>query len=251
MEKIKISIVRYANSFPFVWGLKEGLIEEEASIETDHPAVCAAKLIEGKADIGLIPVAALPQMKYYEIISDFCIGAKKKVKTVMLLSNNDIDDVQNIYLDYRSISSVALARVLAKFMWKKQFIWLDTSEKFDFKNIPENHGLVLIGDQCFSYMPYFKFSLDLAEEWKKFTGYSFVFACWVANRKIDNDFLDSFNAALKSGLDNIDKVVEEYSGTSVMKGKTLKKYLTCNIDYYLDEDKKKGMKHFLDMINRI
>ncbi len=250
-NKIRISIVKYANSYPFFWGLKNKLGKEEALIETDHPSICAAKIKEGKADVGLLPVAAIPALQNYQIISNYCIGANKKVKTVMLLSNSDFDEIQDIYLDYRSVSSVALARVLAKFFWKRNFNWHKTDEGFNFANIPLNNGLVLIGDQCFEYESFFKTGIDLAEEWKKYSGFPFVFACWVANRKIDKAFVDRFNIALKYGLDNIDSVVKEFSNKSIMKGNVLKKYLTENIDYILDDRKKGGINLFLELLKKL
>jgi len=251
MEKIRISIVKYANSYPFVWGLKNSHIEDEAIIETDHPAVCASKLISGQVDIGLIPVISLPEVENYKIISDYCIGAHEKVKTVMLLSNSCFEAIRTVYLDYRSRSSVALARVLAKKMWKKELIWKETDEKFDFLNISENEAIVVIGNQCFEFEPHFSFGLDLAEEWKKYTGYPFVFACWASGRKIKREFLKRFNRALRLGLDNIDRVVEDFSNSSPMRGETLKKYLTHNIDYIFDEKKKEGLKLFMGMVKEL
>ena len=58
--KIRISAVRYANTYPFLYGLKETGFDKKAVIETDHPAQCAEKLINDEVDIGLIPVAAIP-----------------------------------------------------------------------------------------------------------------------------------------------------------------------------------------------
>ena len=63
MEKIRISAVRYANTYPFIYGLTESGFDKKAIIETDHPSACAAKLITGRADLGLIPVAAIPVLK--------------------------------------------------------------------------------------------------------------------------------------------------------------------------------------------
>src|SRR5512133_2854413 len=87
MNKIRISAVKYANTYPFIYGLKETGFEKKVILETDHPSECAAKLIDNRADVGLIPVAALPLLKEYHIISDYCIGANGDVKTVLLLSN--------------------------------------------------------------------------------------------------------------------------------------------------------------------
>ncbi len=83
MGKIRISAVKYANTYPFMYGLVESGFEKKVILQTDHPADCASKLIGDKVDIGLIPVAALPLLKEYQIISDYCIGAEKNVRTVL------------------------------------------------------------------------------------------------------------------------------------------------------------------------
>jgi chorismate dehydratase len=251
MKKIRISAVKYANTYPFIWGLKEGGFDKRVILETDHPADCAAKLISGRADIGLVPVAALPLIKNYHIISDYCIGANGKVRTVMLLSNCPFGDIVAINLDYRSRSSVNLIKVLAKNMWKKEYHWISTSTKFDFLNIGKNEAVVLIGDQCFEMEQKFKFKIDLAEEWKKQTGLPFVFACWAANRELDIEFISDFNSALKSGIDNIDKVAGAFSKTSVIKQEELRDYLKYNIDYVFDNEKKRGMNLFLELLSKL
>jgi chorismate dehydratase len=251
MDKIKISAVKYANTYPFIYGLYKSGFDKKADVETDHPADCAAKLINKKVDIGLIPVATLPLVNNYHIISDYCIGAHGKVRTVMLLSNSPLSDVKKIYLDYRSRSSVNLTKVLAKNYWKKKFDWIGTSEKFNFLNIPNDEATVLIGDQCFEMESYFKFGLDLAQEWKDFTGLPFVFACWASNKKIDHSFLEEFNSALKIGLDNIDSVVEKFGKTGAIRDNELKIYLTKNIDFILDDDKIKGLNLFLEYLRNL
>jgi chorismate dehydratase len=251
MGKIRISAVKYANTYPFIWGLRESGFNKRVVLETDHPADCAAKVISGKADIGLIPVAALPLIKNYHIISDYCIGAIGKVKTVMLLSNFPFEQVNSINLDYRSRTSVNLTRVLAKYFWKKEFNWINTSEKFDFKNIGKNEAVVLIGDQCFEFENSFSYKIDLAEEWIKQTGLPFVFACWTANRILDKDFIKDFNLALKSGVDNIEKVAKAFGNKVAIGEKELRDYLTNNIDYIFDDEKKKGMDLFLELLNKL
>jgi chorismate dehydratase len=251
MEKIRISAVRYANTYPFIYGLRESGFDKKVILEIDHPADCAEKLITGKADVGLIPVGALPQLKDYSIISDYCIGANGKVRTVMLLSNSPIDDIRRINLDYRSRSSVNLTKVLAQFKWKKKFEWVNTSEKFDFIKIRNDEGTVLIGDQCFESEDKFKYKIDLAEEWKAYSGLPFVFACWVSNKPLEKEFLNGFNEALSYGVNNIDKTVSFFSKNSVISEDELKIYLKTNIDFILDDKKRKGMNLFLKLLSEI
>ncbi|MCX6255371.1 MAG: menaquinone biosynthesis protein [Bacteroidia bacterium] len=251
MDKIRISVVKYANTYPFIYGLMESGFDKRAILETDHPADCAVKLISGRVDIGLIPVAALPLMKEYHIITNYCLGAYGKVRTVMLLSNCSLDEIQSINLDYRSLSSVNLAKILAKNSWKREFRWNNTSEGFDFINIHGNDAVVLIGDQCFEYESRFRFRIDLAEEWNKFTGLPFTFACWTANRRLDNKFLKDFNDALGTGVNNIPAVLKKYGNTGSIRGEDLKIYLTKNMNYDLNDDKRKAIRLFLDLMSKL
>ena len=251
MDKIRISAVKYANTFPFIYGLSESGLENKAVIETDHPADCAEKLITGKADIGLIPVAVLPLLKEYHLLSDYCIGAVRNVRTVLLLSNTPFEDIKSIYLDYRSRTSVNLVRVLAKNFWNRDFRWISTSPEFNFTDIAAGEAVVLIGDQCFEFENNFLYRIDLAGAWIEFTGLPFVFAAWTANKIINDDFLSEFNEALGIGIMNIDAVVERFGKSGSIKGNDLKEYLTVNIDYVFDEHKKEGLALFLELVSKL
>jgi chorismate dehydratase len=251
MDKIRISAVKYANTYPFIYGLMESGFDKRVVLETDHPADCAAKLISGRVDIGLIPVAVLPLMREYHIISDYCIGANGNVRTVMLLSNCPFDKIRNIYLDYRSRSSVNLTKVLAKNSWKKEFRWTNTSKAFDFLNIGIDEAVVLIGDQCFEFENSFRYKIDLANEWQKFTGLPFVFACWTANKQLESEFIQEFNEALQLGVNNIDSVVEKLGKTGTITGDILKSYLIENIDFNFDDEKKTALKLFLELMKEL
>jgi chorismate dehydratase len=250
-DKIRISAVNFANTYPFIYGLTETGFDKKVILTTDHPADCAAKLITGQVDIGLIPIAALPDLKEYHIITDYCLGAYGKVRTVMLLSNCPFDKIKTVNLDYRSRSSVNLARILAKNAWKKEFLWNNTTEQFDFINIPENEAIVLIGDRCFEFENKFMYKSDLAEEWYHFTGLPFAFACWTANKKLDDKFLEEFNAALGTGVRNIPGVVEKYGKTGIIRGEDLYIYLTKNMNFDLNNDKRKAIDLFLEMMGKL
>ena len=52
------------------------------------------------------------------IISDFCIGADGEVDTVCLFSDVPIQEVESIFLDYQSKTSVELLKILLKEYWQ-------------------------------------------------------------------------------------------------------------------------------------
>ena len=88
---------------------------------------------------------------------------------------------------------------------------------------------------------------DLAGEWTKFTGFPFVFACWVSNKKIDSDFIKQFNLALKLGIDNIDESIKMHSN-KVISDKELANYLKNDIKFSFDNEKRKGLELFLNYL---
>src|SRR5215217_7144760 len=131
MEKIRISAVNYLNSKPFIYGLENSAIRNEIELQLDIPSVCADKLEENKVDIGLVPVAILPELEEYHIISDYCIGADGEVGSVLLLSEVPLNEIKVIQLDYQSRTSVLLAQILAEKFWKIKPQWMDGEENFE------------------------------------------------------------------------------------------------------------------------
>lgn len=243
MDKIKISAVSYLNTLPFLYGLNHSKILNNYIFELNMPSESAKRLIENKVDIALMPVAAIPFVKNPIFISNYCLGAFKKVKTVLLLSDVPLNQIESIYLDYQSRTSVNLVQILAEKHWKINPKWIHATEGFE-NNIAGTSAGVIIGDRTFFIKKEYQFVYDLSMEWFTFTGLPFVFAAWVANKPIDPEFIDRFNKSLQIGLDNIDQVVKEYEMKFPNSKIDLKDYFTNCISYKLNDDKRKSMKLF-------
>jgi chorismate dehydratase len=247
MQKINISVVSYLNSKPFIYGLQHSDIIKEIDLQLDIPSVCAQKLIEGKVDIGLIPVAVIPTLPEHYIISDYCIGATGKVSSVMLYSNVPLHQIEQILLDYQSRTSVTLVKVLARNFWKIEPKWIQAETDYE-KNISGNTAAVIIGDRTFGLEGKYKYAYDLAEEWQKLTGLPFVFACWVANKKLPGSFVTSFNNALRSGLENRPLLIKQIEAEKTYQT-DVSEYLNKSISYDLDEQKKQALELFLSYLS--
>lgn len=63
-------------------------------------------------------MAAIPLINDSQIISNYCIASNQKVASVCLFSEVPIDEIQEIYLDYQSRTSVMLLRILLKEYWQ-------------------------------------------------------------------------------------------------------------------------------------
>jgi len=247
LEKIKISAVSYLNTLPFIYGIEQDLeLLNQIELSKDMPSECARKLIDGEVDLGLIPVAAIPELAESHIISDYCIGAVGKVKSVLLLSNVPIEKIETIYLDYQSRTSVKLCRILCEHHWKVKPVFLNSEAGYEQK-IEGNTAGVIIGDRTFYLEKKYSHQYDLAEEWQKMTGLPFVFAAWVSNRKLPAEFVEEFNKAIYLGVNDIELVVNNQEELTIPR-RVLMEYFTKNISYELDDEKKEGLKKFLSFL---
>lgn len=246
---LKISIVNYFNTLPFRYGLKNSELIKRIDLQEDIPSICAQKLKFKQVDIGLVPVALLPELDNYRIITDYCIGANGKVDSVKLYSQVPLNEIKTVTLDYQSKSSINLTKVLNKFFWKQNFEFKDAKPGYE-KNIEGINAGVVIGDRTFALNGTFKYEFDLAEEWKKMTGLSFVFAAWVTTSDIDPKFITEFNAVLKAGIKNTEKAIRE-SNIQHPNNFNALDYLTNKIDYQLDEQKQKALRLFLEYISQL
>lgn len=244
---IRISAVSYTNTIPFIYGLENSSIKNEINLSLDFPALCAQKLIEDKADIGLIPIAALLELPEYHIISDYCIGASGAVNSVFIFSNCPIEEVEYLQLDPQSKTSNNLALVLLKNYWKHiPSLITNATDYSESENLKT--AFVQIGDRTFGKVNQYACAYDLAEEWKKFTGLPFVFAAWISNKKLPEDFIKRLNESLQFGLDNRLKIFENME---MRKDFNIVDYLMNKINYHLDEKKKEAMMLFLRYVREL
>ena len=72
-RKIRVGAVQYLNTKPLIYGLEKGMMKNELSLIMDYPANVANMLIEDRIDIGLVPVATIPRLKEYHIVSEYGI----------------------------------------------------------------------------------------------------------------------------------------------------------------------------------
>jgi len=245
-DRIKVSCVSYLNSMPFIYGLQQSDIANQIVLSLDIPSVCASKLMSREATIGLVPVASIPKIPDVRIISDYCIGANGAVSSVMLFSDVPLEEISAVYLDYQSMTSVNLVKVLAAHYWKIAPEWRQAAPGFE-NSIQGNVAGVIIGDRAIAAKEKYQYAYDLPAEWKKMTGLPFVFACWVSNSDLSSEFINSFNRALNYGLEHVEDSVRDFKADGISVDVAIH-YLRNFIDYRLDAPKRMAMEKFLAVI---
>ena len=249
MRKIRISAITYLNTKPFMYGIMHSKLQDTIELSLDIPSVCADKLKAGTVDIGIIPVAEISGIKGANIVTDCCISSSGKVRTVVLVSHVPIDQIKTIVLDYQSRTSVELVKILARDFWHILPDWVNGGVNYIQEDIRGTTAGIIIGDRVFEAETKFPYVYDLGEAWKAHTGLDFVFACWVANKPIDQSFVEAFAEALEDGIVHIPEVVKEY--LVQYPDYPFETYFRENIFYHFDDSKRKGMELFLKLIKEL
>jgi chorismate dehydratase len=244
-QKIKVGAVSYLNTKPLIYGFELGEMKDEIELVIDYPAQIATLLQDDVIDIGLVPVATILSLKVHHIISDYCIGCDGEVASVCLFSDVPLAEIRSVYLDYQSRSSVELLKILLKEHWKITPTLITGAQNFE-NEIKGNTAGLVIGDRAFTQRLKSKYMYDLGLAWKEMTGMPFVFAAWISNKKLPEDFITAFNEANMIGIKNLDEVISRNPYADF----DMKAYYTKNIKFKMEPGMHAGMELFLNKLQR-
>ena len=267
MRPLRISAISYLNTAPLMWDFEHGDAGRDFEISYTLPSDCARAIQAGTADIGIIPAAALAEIPGLTVLPGVAIASRRPVRSILLVSKLPVDKIRTVALDTSSMTSVGLTKIL----FEK---WLGGGRTFtamapDIENMLVDHdaGLV-IGDPALRIDRSRYHTLDLAEEWIRYTGKPFVFAFWAIRQQAlleDSSCGDSrsrlsasrsdaqvpdlatiFQQSRDHGLEpsNLDQISHEWAARLCISAADARSYLTENIYYYLDAPCLEGLQLF-------
>ena len=244
-KRWRIGAVSYLNTRPLLLGMEHTPFKDRIELIKSYPAQIAQELLNGTIDIGLVPVAIIPLLTNPQIVSKYVIGTEGEVASVALFSQVPMEQIERVYLDYQSRTSVALAKVLLAQYWNKNVEFIAATEGY-IDQISGTTAGVIIGDRALASLDQFDHIYDLGLTWKQHTGLPFVFAAWVANKPIPADFMEAFDLANGYGLSHLDEVIALIPASEQVYD--LHKYYTQNISYDLTQEKREGLEKFLEAL---
>ena len=245
-RKIRVAAVSYLNTKPLIYGFEQGMMHDEVELITDFPSNIAGMLIEKEVDVALVPVATIPQLEEPHIITDYCIGTLGEVASVCLFSDVPLNEIKIILLDYQSRTSVGLLKVLLKDYWKINVELISSDIGYE-EDIKETTAGLVIGDRAFIQRKKSKYIYDLGSAWKEMTGLPFVFAAWISNKKLPQEFIERFNEATAEGFKHFPAIIK----ANPYQFYDLEEYYTKNISFNLDDEKRKGLEEYLSRLKYI
>ncbi|MEM9984649.1 MAG: menaquinone biosynthesis protein [Bacteroidota bacterium] len=248
---IRIALVEYINTRPFLDGLVDHFHAEEVELLLLPPMDCARALQEGRADLALMPVGALTNFDQVDMLPDFCIGADGPVHSVFLFAQRPVAELKEIRLDPHSRSSNGLLRILMQHHWQRQLHYHMPSQR-DFSLIQGTVGGVAIGDEAIKIRDRYEYVYDLSASWQDLTGLPFAFAVWVHRRgALSEHQRQRIFKALQQGVAQREETAlrwHEYFGLA--RDFSLR-YLTEYIDYQFTPAKHRAVQLYLRNLKRL
>lgn len=238
---MRISLVSYINTRPFLDGLEQYFGPDEVSLSLLPPSACARSLHAGECDLALIPIGSIPDFSRLEILPRYCIGADGAVDSVFIFSQQPLEYLNTLVLDRHSRSSNGLARILLQHHWKRPLHLVELQDA-PFDHIQRFTGAVVIGDEAIRRRGQFVYAYDLAEAWKRFSGLPFPFAVWACRPGgLTRSQRTKFQQAVQWGVNQRASSAKKWAHDFEMSPEYAQQYLTQSIDYQFDRGKHKAL----------
>jgi cyclic dehypoxanthinyl futalosine synthase len=245
--RLRVVGVSYLNAQPILHGLLQGLGEERMHLELAPPAELSRRLLEGEADAGLAPVAVLAAHGGLELVPGIAIACDGPVRSVKIVGEVPLEDMEEVLLDASSRTSVVLARLIARHrLGGREPRYCSQPPAAIVKAVSGKIGGLLIGDAALEAEGRFPYELDLGQAWKEWTGLPFVFAVWVARPGLlDARDVLLLHGSLEAGLAERAKIAQAWARGRGGDAESHLHYMTRSIRYTLGEPELAGLREFL------
>jgi chorismate dehydratase len=258
MPRLRISAISFLNTAPLMWDFEHPAesgqkLLDDFEISYTVPSQCAEQLSAGTADIGIIPSITYATIPGLAVLPDVAIAAKNRVRSILLVLKKPIEQVRTVALDTSSRTSVVLTKILlTKFLpgaGEREFVAM--APDLD-AMLARCDAALLIGDSALKVDRSRYQALDLAEEWRNFTGKPFVFAFWairfaaLSQAAPGYELGEVFSRSRDHGLEpaNLDVIAREWAPRLNLNEADIRGYLTENIHYTLDAENAEGLDLF-------
>ena len=251
--KLRVAAIHFLNPAPLMYDFEHPPRAAELATRYDlhytQPSLCARDLLEGRADLGLIPIAALtPELA---VVPGCAIASLNHVRSILLLIKrpHTLHTLRTLAIDTASRSSVAYTEILLrKFSGNAAAFFLHPADPVAM--LQENDAALLIGDPALlarERQGQIEAAvgpctwLDIAHEWHTRTGLPWVAAVWAVRPnaltpETSAQLVQELNLSRDHGLAHIEDLVREWTARIDLPPVTIRQYLNHNIHYHLDPD---------------
>ena len=265
--RLRVAAIHFLNPAPLLYDFEHPPRQRELLsrylVRYTSPAQCAEQLRTGEADLGLVPIGAMPFLPGLAAVPGCTIASLERVRSIQLILRPGaaLERVRSVAADAASRSSAAYVQILLRQFHNNSPA--SATEPADLPAMLAKHdAALLIGDPALLALEARdregSFAdctwIDVAAWWRQCTGLPWVAAVWavrtealaetgVTAEALAADLIRSRDA----GLLHVDDLVQEWQGRITVPPETIRTYLTHNIHYVLDEPCQQAIERFYEL----
>jgi chorismate dehydratase len=261
--------VQYLNTAPLVRGFTHGALKDKYDLSFTVPSQCADDLRDGRADVAIIPAIEFQRIDDLVVLPDLAIAAKRRVRSLLIVSGKPNAQVQSIALDRSSRSTQALTRILCAQHWQIKPVFFEATFDSAASILEQADAALLIGDPALRLAISISGSAtlgadgellcspgkasinaaetlhvyDVVQEWRRLTGLPAVLAVWAGHREsVTPEVVADFAASKEYGLAHLAEISATASVEQDLPAADLLNYLQENIDFTLNSENLAGLE---------
>jgi chorismate dehydratase len=267
-NRLRVAAINFLNPAPLMWDFEHpplaSILAQRYTLHYTQPSLCADELLAARADLGLIPIAALtPDLA---IVPGCTIASLNEVRSIQLIvkspntkSPHTLSTVKTIAADTASRSSLAYAEILFRKFLHTHPTFLPAAAD-PIAMLQHADAAILIGDPALLALesreqieatigPCQWF--DIAHEWRTRTELPWVAAVWAVRPEAlgrpdltATQLTEDLETSRNHGLLNIERLVEQWTPRIAIPPATIRHYLSSNIHYVLNSDCIRAIERF-------
>ncbi|HEY6463002.1 MAG TPA: cyclic dehypoxanthinyl futalosine synthase [Polyangiaceae bacterium] len=246
--RLRVAAVGYLNARPLYDGLDREPASARIRLDCAAPSEVARRIVEDEADVALMPVAAAATIGDLRLVRGAAIGARGPVRSVVLVGEQPLEEIDELAVDLSSRTSVVLARLVLRARRNGREPRLAGCGPRDaIASIAGRRGALVIGDPALEIEGRYPYVIDLGEAWRELTGLPFVFAAWCGRPgALSPDDERILERARLSGLERRDAIADEHAVRTGLPAASLRSYLRDAIRYDLGDEERRGLERFYE-----
>jgi chorismate dehydratase len=256
VQRPRVGHIQFLNCLPIYWGLMRSGALLDVDLHKDTPDALNAALVAGDLDIG--PISLVEYLRHADdllLLPDLAVGSDGPVLSVNLISTRPLAELDGrpVALGSTSRTGVLLAQMLLAERYGAEPTYFRCPPDLA-QMLMEADAGVLIGDPALraTYEAPGRGLqvVDLAEEWRDWTGLPMVFAVWAVRRDFAaahpgtvKDVHEAFLRSRDLCLDELDTVAASAARWEPFDAATLATYFRT-LDFSLGERQVAGLREF-------
>lgn len=202
-------------------------------------------------DVALVPVIEYQRIPDLSVVPTVCVGSRNEVRSVVLAARNrDLSNLRRIALDESSRTSAALLKIIFREFVGMEPEWQTSAPHIE-RMLSENDAALIIGDPGMTFPRDKLIVFDLANLWRRYTGFGFVFAMWMLHdHAADTAKRIDFLQACQEGLERIGEIVDFYERKLRLPRAEIETYLNDNICFFLTNEMRAGLDLYYHLAHK-